>query len=115
MSCPSDLLLTMGCVYCTQENYVPSGDANLEGVEASFDVILALSLTKWIHLNWGDVGIKRSFRKMYKQLKPGGALILEMQEWDTYKRRKNLTVCVCVCARVLTMCLAYCIVLHSIC
>lgn len=75
----------------SQENYVPPDDSHLEGITPVYDVMLALSLTKWIHLNWGDAGMKRSFQKMFKQLKPGGALILEMQEWDTYKRRKNLT------------------------
>ena len=75
-----------------QENYVPQSDDALDEVVPSFDVILALSLTKWVHLNWGDEGLKRCFRKMYRQLRPGGVLILEAQDFKSYNRRRKLTV-----------------------
>ncbi|XP_014783515.1 7SK snRNA methylphosphate capping enzyme [Octopus bimaculoides] len=71
-----------------QGNYVPENDDFLDLQKADYDLILAMSLTKWIHLNWGDAGLKRSFRRMYRQLKPGGKLILEPQAWGSYKKRK---------------------------
>ncbi|KAI8811173.1 Bicoid-interacting protein 3-domain-containing protein [Cladochytrium replicatum] len=52
-----------------------------------FDVVLALSVTKWIHLNWGDPGIKLFFRKVYQSLSNHGVFIVEPQPWHTYERR----------------------------
>lgn len=55
-----------------------------------FDTIICLSTTKWIHLNWGDTGIRRLFKKIYDSLKFGGIFILEPQEWKSYKKKKYL-------------------------
>lgn len=49
-----------------------------------------MSVTKWIHLNFGDEGIKTLFRKIFKSLKKGGIFILEPQNWKSYKKRKCL-------------------------
>ncbi len=78
-------------------NYVPKADeaSSLESQVPEYDVILALSLTKWVHLNWGDGGIKRLFKKVYRHLRPGGRLILEPQPYSSYSKRKNLTVSIC--------------------
>lgn len=38
---------------------------------STYDTILAFSVTKWIHMNSGDHGIQRTFRKVYEYLKPG--------------------------------------------
>lgn len=59
--------------------------------ETLYDTVLALSVTKWIHLNWGDEGIKRFFKKIYDHLRPGGHLILEPQPFSSYSKKKNLT------------------------
>ena len=44
-------------------------------------------MTKWVHLNWGDEGVKRLFHKCRDSLRPGGTLILEPQQWSTYKKK----------------------------
>lgn len=74
-----------------QGNYVFSCDEYLERQEPEYDTIIAFSITKWIHLNNGDLGIKRFFRRIYRQLRPGGRLLLEPQAWKSYARRKKLT------------------------
>ncbi|KAK6175589.1 hypothetical protein SNE40_014019 [Patella caerulea] len=74
-----------------QANYVLSSDEQLKLVKEEYDTILALSITKWIHLNNGDDGVKLFFKRIYKHLRPGGTLILEPQPWASYKKRKNLS------------------------
>ncbi|VDK69324.1 unnamed protein product [Litomosoides sigmodontis] len=73
------------------ENYVLEKDELLDAVKEEYDVIMALSITKWIHLNWGDAGIKRFFKRVYRHLRPGGLFILEAQGFETYKKRAKLT------------------------
>lgn len=72
-------------------NYVLDRDELVEAQKAEYDVVLCLSLTKWVHLNWGDEGLKRMFRRIYRHLRPGGILVLEPQPWSSYNKRKTLT------------------------
>ncbi|KAI8927792.1 Bicoid-interacting protein 3-domain-containing protein, partial [Entophlyctis helioformis] len=59
--------------------------------DARYHTILALSITKWIHLNWGDAGLCSFFSRCYDALLPGGHLVLEPQPFDSYGKRSNLT------------------------
>ncbi|XP_069952933.1 7SK snRNA methylphosphate capping enzyme [Cherax quadricarinatus] len=72
-------------------NYVLESDELLETVRPEFDTILCLSITKWVHLNWGDSGLKRFFWRIFHNLKPGGRFVLEPQGWPSYNKRRKLT------------------------
>ncbi|KAF2993448.1 hypothetical protein E8E13_001848 [Curvularia kusanoi] len=50
------------------------------------DVILALSVIKWIHLEHLDEGLLNFFRKSADCLRPGGHLVIELQTWDSYEK-----------------------------
>ncbi|KAM4876221.1 7SK snRNA methylphosphate capping enzyme [Sylvia borin] len=72
-------------------NYVPEREEAVGAQRPEFDVVLLLSLTKWVQLNWGDEGLKRLFRRAFRHLRPGGLLLLEPQPWESYRKRKGLT------------------------
>ncbi|XP_045921542.1 7SK snRNA methylphosphate capping enzyme [Micropterus dolomieu] len=54
-----------------------------------YDVIVCLGVTKWVHLQSGDGGVVRLFRRAYQSLSPGGLFILEPQQWSSYIRSKR--------------------------
>jgi 7SK snRNA methylphosphate capping enzyme len=75
-----------------QENYVPASAVIPQDVN-KYDVILCLSVTKWVHLNFGDEGIKRFFKRAFSQLtEDTGVFILEPQPWHSYTKKKKITV-----------------------
>ncbi|KAH7408697.1 S-adenosyl-L-methionine-dependent methyltransferase [Phaeosphaeria sp. MPI-PUGE-AT-0046c] len=51
-----------------------------------YDVILALSVIKWIHLEHLDQGLKSFFAKCVTSLAPGGHLVVELQTWESYEK-----------------------------
>ncbi|PHJ26063.1 bicoid-interacting protein bin3 [Cystoisospora suis] len=56
----------------------------------SFDVVVCFSVTKWIHLHHGDYGILFLFSKLHALVKPGGLLLLEPQDWASYRRARRI-------------------------
>ncbi|KAF0901123.1 hypothetical protein E2562_037980 [Oryza meyeriana var. granulata] len=67
-----------------RENFVESMSKSSE----QYDTIVCLSVTKWIHLNWGDDGIITLFVKIWRLLRPGGVFIMEPQPWTSYRRNR---------------------------
>ena len=59
---------------------------------------MCLKVTKWIHLTFGDDGIRRLFQKIYDLLRYffvyihrlDGILILQVQDWLSYRKKKNM-------------------------
>jgi 7SK snRNA methylphosphate capping enzyme len=52
----------------------------------SWDVVLLLSVIKWVHLNTSDQVLIALFAHLFTVLKPGGYLVIEPQDWANYKR-----------------------------
>ncbi|XP_062090852.1 probable RNA methyltransferase At5g51130 [Humulus lupulus] len=70
-----------------QENFVQSRHPQ----EKFYDTILCLSVSKWIHLNWGDDGLITLFSKIWRLLKPGGIFVLEPQPWKSYDNNRHVS------------------------
>ncbi|EAU81431.2 hypothetical protein CC1G_05261 [Coprinopsis cinerea okayama7 len=58
-----------------------------------YDVVLALSLTKWIHLNGGDEGLLSFFRKVFRVLRGDGkgVFVVEPQGWESYAKGRRMS------------------------
>ncbi|BGP34900.1 hypothetical protein JCM10296v2_006724 [Rhodotorula toruloides] len=56
-----------------------------------YDVIIAFSVTKWIHLSGLNPALLTFFRRCFDCLRPGGKLILEPQPFSTYARNVKMT------------------------
>lgn len=53
---------------------------------SDWDVVLLLSVIKWVHLNTSDAVLITLFEHLFTILKPGGYLVIEPQDWANYKR-----------------------------
>ena len=56
----------------------------------SFDTVTCFSVSKWIHLNHGDEGLQQVFRNVHRILVPGGKFVLEPQQWESYRKRRDM-------------------------
>ncbi|GJN93268.1 hypothetical protein Rhopal_006315-T1 [Rhodotorula paludigena] len=61
-------------------------NSEIESDREGYDVIVAFSVTKWIHLQSLNVGLLTFFRRCFDSLLPGGKLLLEPQPFSTYAR-----------------------------
>ncbi|ESQ43465.1 hypothetical protein EUTSA_v10014188mg [Eutrema salsugineum] len=71
-----------------KENFVQT--RNLD--DNRYDTILCLSVTKWVHLNWGDDGLITLFSKIWRLLNPGGIFVMEPQPWKSYENNRRVSV-----------------------
>ncbi|CAA7021468.1 unnamed protein product [Microthlaspi erraticum] len=70
-----------------KENFVQT--RHLE--DNCYDTILCLSVTKWVHLNWGDDGLITLFSKIWQLLTPGGIFVMEPQPWKSYENNRRVS------------------------
>jgi chemotaxis methyl-accepting protein methylase len=63
------------------QNFIGSVDTT-----EKFDLVLCFDHIKWIHLNFGDMGVKALFHKVYESLEPNGLFILDYSPWTSYKK-----------------------------
>ena len=75
------------CFRC--ENFAAEKPGTTAMEHHAYDVVLCLSVTKWVHLHGGDAALKRLFQRMSDCLRPGGVLILEPQPKKSYKRARQ--------------------------
>ncbi|KAM1155478.1 hypothetical protein ACFX13_026959 [Malus domestica] len=50
-----------------------------------------LSVSKWIHLNWGDDGLITLFTRVWSLLRLGGIFVLEPQPWTSYEKNYRVS------------------------
>jgi len=58
--------------------------------DTGYDVVIAFSLSKWIHIHNGDEGLIKFFERVYTVLNPNGSFVLEPQSWESYAKAKRM-------------------------
>lgn len=82
---PKDLKSFLyGKVCFRSENFLASKIAN-----EKFNVILCLSTLKYVHLTFGDNGVKCLFLRAFASLEDEGLFIIDPQPWKSYKKAKR--------------------------
>jgi len=73
------------CCCWRREDFSTEDHVDLTG----YDTVTAFSVVKWVHLNHGDSGVCNFFAKCFQLLRPGGILIIEPQDWASYRKNKG--------------------------
>ena len=73
----------LAAVQFAEEDFVTSERAS------PVDCVLFLSISKWIHLQWGDETLKQVFFRIHSMLRPGGIFVFEPQPWNSYKKKRK--------------------------
>jgi 7SK snRNA methylphosphate capping enzyme len=81
---PERLELASARETLSRTNFLSGNFLDAQLSSETVDTVLCLSVTKWVHLNWGDAGLKRLFLRCFNLLAPGGVLLLEPQPWSSY-------------------------------
>ena len=66
------------------------------GRAGEFHAVTCLSVVKWVHINWGDAGLRALLARVADLLAPGGVLVLEPQPWTSYAaafRKQDMAAC----------------------
>ncbi|KAL3078620.1 hypothetical protein niasHT_035103 [Heterodera trifolii] len=69
--CGHDFRKAISCQKAATDAELEKGKCTASDVHEEFDIIFALACSKWVHLNWGDAGIKRLFLRAFRQLRTG--------------------------------------------
>ena len=74
------------------KNFVPLANKNSSGSapNVTYDCVLLLSVSKWIHLTYGDEGLIQSFHRIYEHLPKGGVFVFEPQLWPSYNNSRKI-------------------------
>ncbi|KZS97210.1 Bin3-domain-containing protein [Sistotremastrum niveocremeum HHB9708] len=59
--------------------------------KSGYDIVLAFSITKWIHLHGGDEGLLAFFRRVHNVLRRDGKFVLEPQPWEGYTKARKMS------------------------
>ncbi|CAI6337304.1 unnamed protein product [Periconia digitata] len=80
---PAPSLSAWACPTFIAADWLISTEPVLAG---PYDIILALNVIKWIHLEHLDDGLVAFFRKCQASLAPGGCLVIQLQTWESYEK-----------------------------
>lgn len=70
--------------YNLQFNYA---DIMKHIIKYKFDIVLCLSVIKWIHLEHHDAGLQRFLEMVYSLLNTSGIFVLELHDSDSYWKK----------------------------